>query len=236
MTRNPNARFFISANIISDDDISKLLLELRDGIEMRKREAQVRARLNRGQRNDDSTKSDVRQALIDRIFLAPRVEFRHVGIWEGARSALSPALSEGQKAALQMMWLIKESEYHLECEIRRHLGAGSKKAMRNREQRLLLFDGLFSNLSDRGLIDEAFKGLGDAGSNLQLIGLIHNAEYKNNFGIFPTYIVGRRAGWSKTAGQRSFVTFEDRRAEGAIGTSHFILRRSPEPANRVDVQ
>ena len=231
MARNGNARFFVHAKVIGDEDIKKLMLELRDGIERRKRDAQDRTQLGRRRREDDSIKSDIRHALIDRVFLEPEVEFRHVGIWEGARRPLSPALSEGQKAALQMMWLIKESESHLECEIRGHLGAGSKKAMRNREQRLLLFDGLFSNLSDRGLINEAFKGLGDAGSNLQLIGRIHNPEYKNNFRIFPTYIVGRRAGWSRAAGQSSFVAFDDRRADGSMGTAHFIVKQPAEPAH-----
>jgi hypothetical protein len=126
-----------------------------------------------------------------------------------------------------MMWLIKESEYHLECTVRRHLGGGSKKKLRNRSQRILFFDGLFSNLSDRALIDEAFKGLGDTGSNLQLIGLIHNLEYRNNYRIFPAHVIGRRAGWREVSGERSFVQFQDGRAEGSLGLATVMQRKPP---------
>lgn len=96
----------------------------------------------------------------------PSVEFIHVGMWEGKERPVQPGMSEGQKSALQMLWLIRESEYHLECAVRRHLGGGSKKRLRSRSQRVLFFDGLFSNLTDRRLIDEAFKGLGEADSSL----------------------------------------------------------------------
>lgn len=227
MARNPNARFFLETKIISGDDIKKLMIDLRDHIEERKRAAQSRTSLGRRDKDDSSLRMDVRQALINRIFTEPSVEFRHIGMWNGDRRPIQESLSEGQKAALQMMWLIKESEYHLECAVRRHLGGGSKRKLRSRSQRILFFDGLFSNLTDRALIDEAFKGLGDTGSNLQLIGLIHNPEYRNNSQIFPSLVIGRRAGWREVEGERSFVRFEDGRPDGSMGLATFMVKKPP---------
>ena len=225
MSRNPKARFFIATKIISDEDVLRLMHDLRDGIEARKRTAQTRSSFDRRNKDDGSIKADVRRALIDNIFIETSVEFRHVGMWEGDRRHIQDSFSEGQKAAMQMLWLIKESEYHLECAIRRHLGAGSKKRLRARSQRILFFDGLFSNLTDRALIDEAFKGLGDSNSNLQLIGLIHNPEYRNNPQIFPALVIGRRAGWRQVDGERSFMRFEDGRPDGSMGMATFMFKR-----------
>lgn len=233
MERNPKARFVIQADVISTEDIKKLIEDLRDHIEARKREAQSRQSLIRST-IDHRMGEDIRRALIDRIFTNPSVEFRHVGMWDGRQRPVQKSLSEGQKSALQMLWLIKESEYHLECAVRRHLGGGSKKKLRSRAQRVLFFDGLFSNLTDRALIDEAFKGLGEADSNLQLIGLIHNQEYRNNFAIFPSFVIGRRAGRRDVEGQRSYIRFEDGRPEGTMGMMTFMLKRPPA-VTEVDV-
>lgn len=226
MARNPNARFTIKAEVISTESIKKLMEDLRDHIEGRKREAKARQKLTRSV-VETSLSTDIRRALIERIFINPSVEFIHVGMWEGKERPVQPGMSEGQKSALQMLWLIRESEYHLECAVRRHLGGGSKKKLRSRIQRVLFFDGLFSNLTDRRLIDEAFKGLGEADSSLQLIGLIHNPEYRNNSTIFPTYVVGRRVGNRDTEGGRNYIKFEDGRPEGSMGLATFMHKRQP---------
>ncbi|WP_426683523.1 hypothetical protein ABFU84_02160 [Xanthomonas translucens pv. undulosa] len=226
MEQNPKARFMIQADVISTEDIKKLMEDLRDHIEGRKREARARQSLIRST-IDTNIGADIRRALIDRIFIHPSVEFRHVGMWDGKQRPVQRSFSEGQKSALQMLWLIKESEYHLECSVRRHLGGGARKKLRSRAQRVLFFDGLFSNLTDRALIDEAFKGLGEADSSLQLIGLIHNPEYRNNFAIFPSFVIGRRVGRRDVEGQRTYVRFEDERPEGSMGLATFMQKRSP---------
>lgn len=221
MTRNPKAGFIVSA------DIRNLMVDLKVNIEGRKREVQARATLMRRPENDATLRADVRRALIERILINPSVQFHHLGMLAGDTRHVRATMSEGQKAALQMMWLIKESEYHLECTVRRFVGGGSRKKLRSRTQRVLFFDGLFSNLTERSLIDEAFKGLGDPDSSLQLIGLIHNPEYRNNFSIFPSYVVGRRAGRRDVDGERSFVRFQDGRDTGTLGLAAFMQRRAP---------
>jgi hypothetical protein len=226
MARNPKARFTIQAEVISTEDIKRLMEDLRDHIEARKRDAKARQKLTRNVA-DTHLGSDIRRALIERIFMKPSVEFVHVGMWDGRSRPVQAGVSEGQKSALQMLWLIRESEYHLECAVRRHLGGGAKKKLRSRSQRVLFFDGLFSNLTDRRLIDEAFKGLGEADSNLQLVGLIHNTEYRNNSKIFPSYVVGRRVGNRDVEGERSYVRFEDNRPEGSMGLATFMHKRQP---------
>ena len=233
MARNPKARFTIKAEVISTESIKKLMEDLRDHIEGRKREAKDRQKLTR-RVVESNLSSDIRRALIERIFVDPAVEFVHVGMWEGKERPVQPGMSEGQKSALQMLWLIRESEYHLECAVRRHLGGGSKKRLRSRSQRVLFFDGLFSNLTDRRLIDEAFKGLGEADSSLQLIGLIHNPEYRNNSKIFPTYVVGRRVGNRDMEGGRSYIRFEDGRPEGSMGLATFMHKRQPNGKGALD--
>lgn len=233
MARNPKARFTIKAEVISTESIKKLMEDLRDHIEGRKREAKDRQKLTR-RVVESNLSSDIRRALIERIFVDPAVEFVHVGMWEGKERPVQPGMSEGQKSALQMLWLIRESEYHLECAVRRHLGGGSKKRLRSRSQRVLFFDGLFSNLTDRRLIDEAFKGLGEADSSLQLIGLIHNPEYRNNSKIFPTYVVGRRVGNRDTEGGRSYIRFEDGRPEGSMGLATFMHKHQPNGKGPLD--
>lgn len=233
MARNPKARFTIKAEVIATESIKKLMEDLRDHIEGRKREAKDRQKLTR-RVVESSLNSDIRRALIERIFVDPAVEFIHVGMWEGKERPVQPGMSEGQKSALQMLWLIRESEYHLECAVRRHLGGGSKKRLRSRSQRVLFFDGLFSNLTDRRLIDEAFKGLGEADSSLQLIGLIHNPEYRNNSNIFPTYVVGRRVGSRDTEGGRSYIRCEDGRPEGSMGLATFMHKRQPNGNGALD--
>ena len=233
MARNSKARFIIKAEVISTESIKKLMEDLRDHIEGRKREARDRQKLTRSV-VESTLSSDIRRALIERIFIDPSVEFIHVGMWDGKERPVQPGVSEGQKSALQMLWLIRESEYHLECAVRRHLGGGSKKKLRSRSQRVLFFDGLFSNLTDRRLIDEAFKGLGEADSSLQLIGLIHNPEYRNNSKIFPTYVVGRRVGNRDTGGERSYIRFEDGRPEGSMGLATFMHKRQPNGNGALD--
>lgn len=235
MTKNPKAGFIINADIISTADIRHLMVELQATIEVRKRDAAARATLMRRHATDATLGADVRRALIERIFMNPSVQFHHTGIWGGDARAVRASMSEGQKAALQMMWLIKESEYHLECTVRRHVGGGVRKKLRSRLHRVLFFDGLFSNLTERSFIDEAFKGLGDPDSNLQLIGLIHNPEYRNNFSIFPSYVVGRRAGRRDVEGERTFVRFDDGRESNTLGLATFMQKRPPTGQGGADV-
>lgn len=231
MRRNDKARFEIEATVIADEEIRKLMLELRDYIEQVRREAVSRARITRRDKDDSSIRSVVSEALAARVFAGVAVKFRHVGIWDGALSPISSILSEGQKATLQMMWLIKESEYHLERAVREHLGKGSRKKLLSRSKRVLIFDGLFSNLSDSKLIEEAFKGLGEAGSNLQLVGLIHNPEYRNDFRIFPSFVIGKREGWNGAGARRSYVSFKDGRKSGAVGLASFMFDSPQSPGH-----
>ncbi|MFN3628908.1 MAG: hypothetical protein ACK4XK_02435, partial [Casimicrobiaceae bacterium] len=79
MARNSNARFTIEAEVISTEDIKKLMEDLRDHIESRKREAKDRQKLSRTT-VDTNLGTDIRRALIDRIFMKPSVQFIHVGM------------------------------------------------------------------------------------------------------------------------------------------------------------
>lgn len=101
-------------------------------------------------------------------------------------------LSTGQKTALAMMWLIKQAEFAIARAAALYSSRKEQKAALQGAQRVMFFDGLFSNLSNEDYINDAFQGLGGAGENFQLIGLIHNPYYVNNKDIFPVHLIGRK--------------------------------------------
>lgn len=68
MARNPKARFTIKAEVISTESIKKLMEDLRDHIEGRKREAKDRQKLTRSV-GENNVRTDIRRALIERIFV-----------------------------------------------------------------------------------------------------------------------------------------------------------------------
>ena len=59
---------------------------------------------------------------------------------------------------------------------------------------MIILDGLFSKLSHRRLIEDSLESLRNTRGRFQMIGLIHNPNYENDPGIFPTYLVGNVIG------------------------------------------
>ena len=58
-------------------------------------------------------------------------------------------LSEGQKAALSLMWAIRLAEFAIEREAKRLSSRRSQQKAREMSVNIMLIDGLFSNLSNR---------------------------------------------------------------------------------------
>jgi len=88
----------------------------------------------------------------------------------------------------------------------------------SRENGFIILDGLFSNLSNDLLIQDSLKALDACKDVFQLIGLIHNKGYVNDFAIFPTYIVGKK--FSKdNKSQEEWSEFEGKR-KGENGFFH----------------
>lgn len=214
MARTPDARFHVEATVADEDAIRRIIESLI--IEIQDREQAARDRnpiaLNKDiERRNKSYKDEIHKQIYANICSKERVYFTHAAIWEGVKSPLTGeggGLSTGQRTALMMMWLIKQAEYSLTRAALMYGTRKQQKAALKGAQRIMFFDGLFSNLSNEDYIDHAFQGLKDVDENFQLIGLIHNPHYVNNKNIFPVHIVGKKKVGVKGGKRRRFVTVE----------------------------
>ena len=213
MKRKPTARFIVKAEIASEERIRHIIEALIAEIE--DRESAVRERsgatlnVDIEQRNK-SYKEMIHSQIYRNIFINPQVSFIHTAIRDGETPLTEPGskLSTGQHTALAMMWLVRQAEY---AQNRVAQMYGTKKEQRaaiKGSQRIMFFDGLFSNLSNESYINAAFHGLKDVGDNFQLIGLIHNPHYVNNKDIFPAHLVGKRKLAKTSNTERVFVAVE----------------------------
>lgn len=214
MARTPDARFYVEADVADEEAIRRIIESLI--IEIQDREQAARDRnpiaLNKDiERRNKSYKDEIHKQIYANIFSKERVDFTHAAIWDGRRSSLTGeggGLSTGQRTALMMMWLIKQAEYSLTRAALMYGSRKQQKAALKSAQRIMFFDGLFSNLSNEDYIDHAFQGLKDVDENFQLIGLIHNPHYVNNKDIFPVHLVGKKKVGVKGGKRRRFVTVE----------------------------
>ena len=125
-----------------------------------------------------------------------------------------------------MMWLVRHAEY-VQTRVAMMHGTRreQKKALRG-SQRVMFFDGLFSNLSNESYINAAFHGLKDVGDNFQLIGLIHNPYYVNNPQIFPTHLIGKRVHGQTS--DRTFMAFKPWQSENGMLFATTAMRQKEE--------
>jgi hypothetical protein len=213
MKRKPHARFIVKAEIASEARIRQIIESLIADIEDRESAARERssAALNDDiDRRNKNYKEMIHTQIYRNIFIDPQVSFIHTAIRDGETPLTEPGskLSTGQHTALAMMWLVRQAEY---AQDRVALMYGTRKEQRaamKGAQRIMFFDGLFSNLSNESYINAAFHGLKDVGDNFQLIGLIHNPHYVNNKDIFPTHLVGKRKLAKSGDKERVFVAVE----------------------------
>ena len=151
--------------------------------------------------------------IYHKIFSNSSVHFSHKAIRGGEKTRLTGeegGLSSGQRTALMMMWLIKQADYALTRAVMNSLAnRRDQKAALRGAQRIMFFDGLFSNLSSEEIINSAFQGLSEVDQNFQLIGLIHNQSYVNNKDIFPVHLVGKKYSASKGDKRHCFMSVDD---------------------------
>jgi hypothetical protein len=212
MARYPDGRFFVSAQIAGEDRIREILSDLKDEV-VRSSEMETTGRTLR--RSDDTKiKQILRDTLIDRVFMEPEVAFVNGGIWSGKRSAVTQKLSTGQKIALEFMWIVRQAEYEIERGLR-ELSSKQAAKSRSRTNRVIMIDGIFSTLSDRGIIKEALNGLKGLGGNFQIIGFLHSPTWTNDYEVFPVYHVGKKLTNRSGNGLVSFA--EAGRLPGSVG-------------------
>lgn len=237
MARTPDARFYVEATVADEEAIRRIIESLI--IEIQDREQAARDRnpiaLNKDiERRNKSYKDEIHKQIYANIFSKERVYFIHAAIWDGVKSPLTGeggGLSTGQRTALMMMWLIKQAEYSLTRAALMYGSRKQQKAALKSAQRIMFFDGLFSNLSNEDYIDHAFQGLKDVDENFQLIGLIHNPHYVNNKNIFPVHLVGKKKVGIKGGKRRRFVTVEPWQDSNGIITYTSAFRENKAPGD-----
>ena len=161
-------------------------------------------------KQDEALVEDVRKLLYETVFINPSIKVRHPQVRGGKLVLLEkpPSISQGQKAALDLMMLVRLAEYAQERGIA-SMAPQDRKLLRGTEQCFFIIDGLFSSLSKESLIQSALEALAACQGSFQLIGFIHNMSYVNNYAIFPTYLVGKEFSSAETANCReTWVEFE----------------------------
>lgn len=216
MKKSPNARFYVSAEVANSDKIRSIIESLIATIQ--EREASARERgvvaLNEDiNRRNEEYLEQIHTQVYQKIFSNPSVLFSHKAIRGGEKTRLTGddgGLSGGQRTALMMMWLIKQADYALtRAVVNGNLNRRDQKASLRATQRVMFFDGLFSNLSSNEIINDAFQGLSDIDMSFQLIGLIHNPHYVNNKAIFPVHLIGKKYSATKEKESHCFMSFDD---------------------------
>lgn len=212
MSRYPNGCFKITVHLAGEDLIKEILSDLKTKINKASTEAGDGGRTLR--RSEESKMRDLlRETLIDKVFLEPKVLFVHGGI-RAKESPVTDKLSTGQKVALEFMWIVRQAEYEIERGLRQ-LSSKQAEKKRQKTNRVIFVDGIFSTLSDRQIIREAFSGLNELGGNFQIIGFLHSPTWTNDSSVFPVYHVGKKL---TNAGGSSLVAFtQDGRNQGTLG-------------------
>lgn len=226
MGTTPEARFYVNADVISEDRVNILMHRLYADIESKRRAyssaEQPSAAAQRRQKKNDL--EHLRDEIYRSLFTNVKVEFRHPSIWEGKRHALaSKGLSEGMRTAISLMWISKLAEFRLRQAIDQSGGMKRQnRAALRKERFFMILDGLFSNLSHDDMIDSAMESLALSAGHFQLIGMIHHPRYINNPKIFRSYFVGRE--FRAVNGKHSWLAVDSQKdvpASLGVFGSHF---------------
>lgn len=209
------AFFEVKASLIDDAAVRELIQQLLADIDehqaaQRRRQRQGDDSGNTSRRatdKQDELARQIRRRIYRGLFRDVSIRLKHDAIRpHGRLFSLNEDMSEGQREAVSLMWLVKLSEFAIERGLREYPGARQRRGQGGRES-VILLDGLFSKLSHRRLIQDSLESLRNTRGRFQMIGLIHNPNYENDPGIFPTYLVGSVIGGQQ--GQGGHVVVRD---------------------------
>ncbi|MGQ7242551.1 hypothetical protein ACUN9V_03710 [Salinicola sp. V024] len=209
------AYFEVKADLIADDSVRELIQQLladidahlavqRRRLEQAGDGGQTKSGQAKSGRDDDLTRQ-IRRRIYRGLFRDVSIRLKHDAIRPHGRPfSLNEDMSEGQREAISLMWLVKLSEFAIERELRELPGHHKRRARASRES-VIVLDGLFSKLSHRRLIQDSLESLRNTRGRFQMIGLIHNPNYENDPSIFPTYLVGSVIGGQQGQGGHVIV-------------------------------
>lgn len=181
-------------------EIDKVITNIRTAERRRAEDASLTKTLEGQAEFDARLKREMRESFYRGIFRAPKdsnasgpiVHVRHPEIAGGRALRLTEELSTGQANALALLILTKLADFALHRDAQADvLGIGNRRAKPS-STRVILIDGLFSNLSDRSMIRNSLSVIKALKGQFQLIGFIHSVVYENDPELFPSYIALRR--------------------------------------------
>jgi hypothetical protein len=158
-------------------------------------------------------KEEIRRIFYRAVFIgagakesasSPRIYLRHPRIGGGRRLRLDRKVSTGQANALALLLLTKIADYAISRDERALLATAGRRRGSIHSTRVVMIDGLFSNVSNRRLIRNSLDAIRGLKGKFQLIGWIHNEAYENDPEIFPEHLGIRRIGDSE-----GFVVVDD---------------------------
>ncbi|ATJ83079.1 hypothetical protein [Halomonas beimenensis] len=205
------AYFEVKASLVGGERLRELIQVLLAEIDEHQAALRRRAERDGGLgeaetgRRDEELLGQIRRRIYRGLFHDVAIRLKHDAIRpHGRLFSLNEAMSEGQREAVSLMWLVKLSEFAIERELRELPGHHKRRARASRES-VILLDGLFSKLSHRRLIQDSLESLRNTRGRFQMIGLIHNPNYENDAEIFPTYLVGSVIGGAQGQGGHVMV-------------------------------
>ena len=203
-----NAFFVIDADTVSEEGVRNLVRSLLAEIEENQKLIRSRKAQNLAVGSEEKQKKDLsenlRSQIYRQLFTNISIRLKHTAIRpHGKLFSLNESMSEGQREAVSLMWLVKLSEFAIERELK-SVPSQYRRKERKSSESVIILDGLFSKLSHKKLIEDSLESLRNTRGRFQMVGLIHNPNYENDPGIFPTYLVGNVIGGLQ--GQGGHVT------------------------------
>ncbi len=230
------AHFKVSADMIAGEESVALIGNIITTLD-----EEEAARNQRRRRGMESSESDIqyrtrlreliRKNTHRRIFKNPAVKYVSPNIRQDERPRpLTRALSSGQRTAMTLQWIIRLADYAISREMQASVSRVSlRRRARERAQSILFIDGLFSDLSDEHLIREAMSGIRNTRGRFQLIGLIHNSKYNNDFDVFPVLLLGKLISGSNGTGGWVSVDEQGSPQEETVQVAE--IRKESRPMN-----
>lgn len=243
LAQTPQSTFIVNADVLPEEGIREVMQKILEYIETEERANREKKKAALQMDIDDQRFcEDLKQKTLDvirdwvyrSIFTNIDVKVVHSEMRAGRPFRYGETLSQGQKTAVGLMLMSKLAQFAMERDALRSMGnlplARRKKAMA-RSQSIMVFDGLFSNLTNRAIINEAMHALRATKGNFQLIGLIHNPYYENDPEVFPSFISIRKL--QEPGGSGGFLALDDKlapvsptnlgRRTGELEAAHFLF-------------
>jgi hypothetical protein len=235
----------IKAVLHSEAETEALLNQIVENIEQE--EHHRRTQIEAGQsdvipsqdQHDTTLKERIRLRFYRGMFSEPEIRIRHPELRAGEAYRLDDKISTGQQNAVMLLLLLKLADFAIDRDVRLYVKESrARRRARALAQKVVIIDGLFSNLSNRELIKESLKAMAKVRGNFQLIGLIHNPHYQNDPDIFPNHVVLARMKQSRSG---SYVYIHENkpvhpveigRMPGEVETVSLHVERAPGEIGR----